>query len=101
VSFVLFVAIHPFAFIQHMNSPIYFLPIVVSGTAAVFFVAWAVSRAMRWTKTRPRSFSGAAWALLFFTSGRMPPPPPQTQIEQETNAKKNRENGQGDVDESR
>ncbi len=80
-----------------MHSPIQFLAVVVSGTAAIFFVVWVVSRLMRWSRNRPRSFSSAAWALLFFTSGRMPPPPPQTQIEQETQAKKNRASGQGDV----
>jgi hypothetical protein len=30
------------------------------------------------------------WALLFLTSGRMPPPPPETQIEAEANTEKDR-----------
>ena len=66
--------------------------IVVAGTVAVFVIGFAVKHIMRRTKKRPHSFGGIAWALLFFSSGRMPPPP-QTQIEQETREKKNREVG--------
>jgi hypothetical protein len=34
--------------------------------------------------------SHLGWALLFLTSGRMPPPPPETQIEAEANTEKDR-----------
>ncbi len=34
--------------------------------------------------------AGFGWALLFLSSGRMPPPPPQSQIEQEAGERKNR-----------
>jgi hypothetical protein len=40
-----------------------------------------------------RSGSGGnplGWALLFLTSGRMPPPPPEAQIEAELNSEKDR-----------
>jgi hypothetical protein len=40
-----------------------------------------------------RSGSGGShlgWALLFLTSGRMPPPPPEAQIEAELNGEKDR-----------
>jgi hypothetical protein len=48
---------------------------------------WGSRRAAR----KPRSWaSGAGWALLFFTSGRMPPPPPASQIEAELNGEKDR-----------
>jgi len=38
---------------------------------------------------------GFAWALMFLSSGRMPPPPPQSQIEQEAGERKNRETARG------
>jgi hypothetical protein len=44
-------------------------------------------------RARTRGSSGGShlgWALLFLTSGRMPPPPPETQIEAEANAEKDR-----------
>lgn len=34
--------------------------------------------------------AGIGWALLFLTTGRMPPPPPETQIEVEVNGEKDR-----------
>jgi predicted permease len=73
----------------------HFLIVVAVWTTAIVVGALAISRSMRWVKKRPRAFSSAAWALLFFTSGRMPPPPPASQIEEETQAKKNRESGEG------
>ena len=40
---------------------------------------------------RPVPGAGAVgWALLFLTSGRMPPPPPESQIEAEFNGEKDR-----------
>lgn len=44
-------------------------------------------------KRKKPSVGGFAWALMFLSSGRMPPPPPQSQIEQEAGEKKNREIG--------
>lgn len=43
-----------------------------------------------WPNRRKPSASNFAWALLFLSSGRMPPPPPQSQIEQEAEERKNR-----------
>ncbi|HEY6457133.1 MAG TPA: hypothetical protein VIY90_17810 [Steroidobacteraceae bacterium] len=44
-------------------------------------------------RARQRRSPGAShlgWALLFLTSGRMPPPPLETQIEAEANTEKDR-----------
>jgi hypothetical protein len=46
---------------------------------------------MRRSGERKRPNGGLAWALLFLSSGRMPPPPPQSQIEEEAREQKNRE----------
>ena len=70
-----------------------YLLTVAGATAAIVVIGLLIGRSMRWAKNRPPSITSAAWALLFFTSGRMPPPPPKTQIEQETQTKKNREVG--------
>ncbi|HTY51413.1 MAG TPA: hypothetical protein VMB48_17140 [Steroidobacteraceae bacterium] len=39
---------------------------------------------------RKPSGGGLGWALIFLTSGRMPPPPPASQIEVELNGEKDR-----------
>ena len=46
-------------------------------------------------KKRSRIASNFGWALLFLTSGRMPPPPPQSQIEQDIKARNNRSEKSG------
>ena len=69
---------------------------VLAVTIAFFIVAALVVKAMRWARNRPPALGGVFWAAMFLSSGRMPPPPPQTQIEQETGEKKNREVGRGD-----
>jgi hypothetical protein len=55
-------------------------------------------RILKWiTRKKPKRSPGvgmAGWALLFLSSGRMPPPPPQSQIEQEAGERKNREIGE-------
>ena len=54
--------------------------------------AFAVVRSRKQPRRNVKTGVGAfGWALLFLSSGRMPPPPPQSQIEQEENEKKNRE----------
>jgi hypothetical protein len=48
---------------------------------------------VRSARSNKRRSSGAAnlgWALLFLTSGRMPPPPSASQIEAELNGEKDR-----------
>ena len=60
--------------------------------AVLLLLAWVVRRA-RGAKRRPSWVGNAGWALLFLTSGRMPPPPPETQIEVELNGEKDRNAG--------
>ncbi|MGC1458616.1 MAG: hypothetical protein WA825_10090 [Steroidobacteraceae bacterium] len=68
------------------------LPIVL-GILFVMVVALAVyvmGSARRVAKSRSAGASNLGWALLFLTSGRMPPPPPEAQIEAELNGEKDR-----------
>ncbi len=44
----------------------------------------------RVAKGRSEGARHFGWALLFLTSGRVPPPPPETQIETELNGEKDR-----------
>ena len=63
------------------------LLLVCVGVAAVM-----VYRSRRKSGHRKKqAVGGFAWALMFLSSGRMPPPPPQSQIEQEAGERKNRE----------
>jgi hypothetical protein len=63
--------------------------ILIAGLGVVLLFALIRSRKRpRKARTGVGSFG---WALLFLSSGRMPPPPPQSQIEQEANVKKNRD----------
>ena len=51
------------------------------GCAAVLLI-YAAYRAVRSAKRGSSGFGASGWALLFLTSGRMPPPPPASQIEE-------------------
>lgn len=75
----------------------YFVLIVLAVTAGLALVAWGAARAMRTAKRSSPGVSAAGWALLFLSSGRMPPPPPASQIELDINSKKDRESSR-DVD---
>jgi hypothetical protein len=56
---------------------------------AAFFLAAHLKRDAK-KKRGAGGGSQFGWALLFLTSGRMPPPPPETQIEAEANTEKDR-----------
>ncbi len=62
---------------------------------AVGLLGLSIRRTRRSPRHKKPSGSGFAWALLFLSSGRMPPPPPQSQIEQEAQERKNRETSRG------
>ena len=67
------------------------LVVIALGCFAII-VMFAIVRSRKRSRRNVKSGVGAfGWALLFLSSGRMPPPPPQSQIEQEENEKKNRE----------
>ncbi len=68
------------------------LPIIL-GVVFVAVVALAIyvrAANKRVAKRRSPGASNLGWALLFLTSGRIPPPPPAAQIEAELNGEKDR-----------
>jgi hypothetical protein len=67
-----------------------FVLFLVTLLAAVAAVLWLMIRKSRSKTRRSSSLSGTGWALIFLTSGRMPPPPPESQIEAELNGEKDR-----------
>jgi hypothetical protein len=75
-----------------MDTYIALLLVLLALAAAA--VALTRSRGGKAQRKKP-SVGGFAWALMFLSSGRMPPPPPQSQIEQEAGERKNREIGRG------
>jgi len=58
--------------------------------AVVCLAIYVMGSAGRARKRGSPGGSHLGWALLFLTSGRMPPPPPETQIEAEANTEKDR-----------
>ena len=68
------------------------LALLILAIVVLMTAAWIRSRKSPGRRKKP-SGSGFAWALLFLSSGRMPPPPPQSQIEQEAGERKNRQTG--------
>jgi hypothetical protein len=76
-----------------MNSK---LAISLLAIGCVVLILTMYSRTRRGAKAHERkkpSSGGLTWAVLFLSSGRMPPPPPQSQIEAETGERKNRGTG--------
>jgi hypothetical protein len=68
------------------------LPIIlgllfVAVVLLAIYVRHGIGRA---SQRRSPGASNLGWALLFLTSGRMPPPPPEAQIEAELNGEKDR-----------
>jgi hypothetical protein len=67
------------------------LVLIVAGTAVgTFCLVWVGMTLMRRARRGAPGVSSVGWALLFLTSGRMPPPPPESQIEAELNTEKDR-----------
>lgn len=64
---------------------------VTVATALVLVIFRFAARLMSGAKRSSRGVGALTWALLFLTSGRMPPPPPATQIEVDVAGKKDRE----------
>lgn len=73
-----------------MPTWITFILIIAALTAVAGSLVWLGSRAMRGARRGVPGTSGLGWALLFLSSGRMPPPPPASQIEQEMQTRKDR-----------
>jgi hypothetical protein len=66
------------------------LALFLALAAIGLLVAFGIRASRSAQSRRKPSAGGFAWALLFLSSGRMPPPPPQSQIEQEAEERKNR-----------
>lgn len=58
--------------------------------AVLLLSVYIVGSARRARERKSGGGNPLGWALLFLTSGRMPPPPPETQIEAEANTEKDR-----------
>lgn len=74
-----------------MNAVVRLVVYITIGTALVLGALQLGRRSMRIAKRSTRGISAVGWALLFLTSGRMPPPPPASQIEVDLAGKKDRE----------
>jgi hypothetical protein len=66
-------------------------------SCAVILLVYGAVRAVRSAKQRSSGVGALGWALLFLTSGRMPPPPPASQIEEASHGEKI-EGSSGDSD---
>jgi hypothetical protein len=68
------------------------LPIILGIVflAVVLLAIYVRHGAGRTAKRRSSGASNLGWALLFLTSGRVPPPPPEAQIEAALNGEKDR-----------
>ena len=73
-----------------MQAKILFVLLIFLLAGAVALLLRFMVRASRSAAKRPGWVANAGWALLFFTSGRMPPPPPASQIEVDLNGEKDR-----------
>lgn len=63
------------------------LPLAIGLTAAALLLPFALRKARPSHRKRSKGIGAFGWALLFLSSGRMPPPPPESQIEQDLNAR--------------
>lgn len=71
------------------------LPIAI-GLVVIVGLLFAAYTRKDSDKKRSKGASAFGWALLFLTSGRMPPPPPESQIEQDLKARNNRGESAGE-----
>jgi hypothetical protein len=62
--------------------------VVLAVSCAVVLLIYGAIRAVRAAKFRSSGVGAASWAMLFLSSGRMPPPPPASQIEEATHGEK-------------
>lgn len=83
---------------EHLHSWLTYILVVAALAALAGLLLWLVGRAMRSARRGMPGASGLGWALLFLSSGRMPPPPPASQITQELNTRKDRLASQQDED---
>jgi hypothetical protein len=73
-----------------MSDSLRLLLSAIAGTALGMIVFRFVAWAMRGAKDSPPGAGALGWALLFLSSGRMPPPPPASVIQLELDGEKAR-----------
>jgi hypothetical protein len=73
-----------------VSDKVLFLLLTGAVVGAVIGLLALMVRASRNNARRPPWVSAAGWAMLFLSSGRMPPPPPASQIELDMNGEKDR-----------
>ena len=71
------------------------LPIAI-GLVVIVGLPFVARKRKHRHKKHSKGASAFGWALLFLTSGRMPPPPPESQIEQDLRARNNRSESTGE-----
>jgi hypothetical protein len=74
-----------------MNEVLRVAIVALLGAGLVLVAVRLGASAMRAAKRSGQSAGAVGWALLFLTSGRMPPPPPASQIELDLHSEKDRE----------
>ena len=75
------------------------VPLAVGLLAVIAFVSLVFRKSKPPPEKRSNGLSSLGWALLFLSSGRMPPPPPESQIEQDLKERDNsRQSADGDPD---
>jgi hypothetical protein len=75
-----------------------YLASAIAVMAIAGLLVWLGRRAMRGARRGMPGAGSFGWALLFLSSGRMPPPPPASRIEQEMGTRKDRLASQQDED---
>ena len=79
-----------------LNSAHFSLLPIALGLVVIVGLLFAVHKRKYRHKKHSKGASAFGWALLFLTSGRMPPPPPESQIEQDLDARNNRSGSVGE-----
>ena len=64
--------------------------VALAVSSAAILLIYGAFRAVIAIKRRSSSPGAVGWAMLFLTSGRMPPPPPASQIERRPTTRKGR-----------
>ena len=74
------------------------VPLIVGLLVVIAFVSLVFRKSKPRHARRSKGLSSFGWALLFLSSGRMPPPPPESQIEQDLKERDNSRQSAGGHD---
>jgi hypothetical protein len=78
----------PFWHVPSLSSEWHSALVALAVSCAVILLIYGAIRAVGLAKHRSAGVGAVGWAMLFLTSGRMPPPPPASQIEDATHGEK-------------